>query len=676
MSGADTATAELDLGRLAWAAGVVVAASLPHWSGLPPWMPVLLVACVTWRLGAAASGWALPVRALRLSLAIVAFFGVLSVYRTFNGVEAGGALLIVMVALKFLEARSQRDQRVLIVIAYFLVFASLLIERGLLTAAYLFALVWITTVGLLQLGRRGPLLPNLTNLRLAGRLLLHAIPLTAVLFVLFPRLPAPLWAVPGSTSSGTTGLDDEMSPGDITELGLSDEVAFRVAFDGRSPNADRLYWRGPVLTHFNGRTWTRAEGMRRVVADTLEHYGEPIDYRVMLEPSVRGWAFALEMPRTWSDERMLRMNSDYQLAVLPFGGPRTGRLDYRVTSHSSYAARERLNERDITMFTRLPDGFNPRARALADSFREDGANSAQIVERALDYLRSQPFFYTLTAPALGRDAVDEFLFDTRAGFCEHYASAFAVLLRFAGVPARVVTGYQGGELNALGNYYIVRQSNAHAWTEVWFADRGWVRVDPITAVAPERVAYGPTRGSLESSVRAGGRSLGWWRRAGQAWDAAQTYWNAWVIEYGMVAQRDLLERFGVKDLRWAERWAVLLGLTVTVTVTSLAVFSLYLAWRSRDRAPRDPAAMCFARFGRKLARAAVAPRAPHEAPTAYAARAKRALPRAAAEIDAIVAAYLRARYEPDEGGIALAELTHRVRAFRSAAAKTGPDSGV
>jgi transglutaminase-like putative cysteine protease len=663
------APAPIGLERLLWAAAIVVAASLPHWPNLPIWIPALLCTCVAWRLAVVLRGWPLPPRALRLALAFVAFCAVLFVYRTVNGVQAGSALLVVMIALKFLETHDHRDQLVLIIIAYFLMFASLLTERSLLTALYLFTLVWITTVGLLQLSRRGPLLPPKTNALLAGRLLLQAVPLMAVLFILFPRLPGPLWAVPGNTSSAASGLSDTMSPGDITELGLSDAVAFRVDFDARAPTADKLYWRGPVLSGFNGRTWSRAEGMRRSVAESIEHRGEPVGYRVMLEPNGRGWAFALEMPQSWSADRNLRMGSDYQLAAF-FGGPSTTRFDYHVTSYTSYAAREPMTTAEQELFRRLPPDFNPRTRALAASWLTDDPQPDAVIERALDFLRSQEFFYTLTPPPLGRHSVDEFLFETREGFCEHYASAFAVMLRAAGLPARVVTGYQGGELNAVAGYYIVRQSDAHAWTEVWLADRGWIRVDPITAVAPERVALGSSRGALSGSMLPGGMlgRIGLLRRAALMWDAAHTYWNDWIIGYGPGAQRTLLEALGLRDLRRAERWAMLLGITVAAAITSLAIFSLYLAWQYRRRERRDPAMRYFNRFCRRLARAAVAPRAAHEGPAAYGSRAQRALPAAAPEIEAIVEAYLRARYEPDAERAALDDLRRRVQAFDPARA--------
>jgi protein-glutamine gamma-glutamyltransferase len=265
----------LEVRRLLWTAAIVVGASLPHWSTLAVWIPVLLVTAVALRLTAALRHWPPPPRALRIAAALVAFFAVLFEYRTLNGAQAGSALLVVMVALKFVESRSQRDELVLVMLCYFVIFASALTERGPLWAAYVVALIWLTTIALLNIGRRGEFLPHRTAALTSGRLLLHALPLTVALFVLFPRLPGPLWAIPGNTSSGATGLSDTMSPGDITNLGLSDEIAFRVEFEGEPPPADALYWRGPSLTNFNGRTWSMLQGTRRGerVANSTEYWG-------------------------------------------------------------------------------------------------------------------------------------------------------------------------------------------------------------------------------------------------------------------------------------------------------------------------------------------------------------------------------------------------------------------
>jgi transglutaminase-like putative cysteine protease len=659
----------LDVKRLLWTAAIVLGTSLPHWPALPAWIPALLVVAVAWRFASVLLGWPLPARSLRLVLSCAAFAAVVLQYRTLNGVEAGTALLVVMLALKLLESRAQRDELVLVMLSYFLMFASLLTNNGPLATAYVVVLVWLTTVALLNIGRRGEFLPQPAAARLGGRLLLHALPFAVALFVLFPRLPGPLWGIPGSTSSGATGLNDTMSPGDITNLGLSDEVAFRVEFEDRPPRANDLYWRGPSLTNFNGRTWSMMQGTRRGerVADTIEYRGEPTSYRVMLDTNGRNWAFALDMPASWSGASSLRMGSDYQLGSF-FGTQRT-RLDYRVTSYVDYSAREPITERERRTFTALPPDSNPRTRALAATFVADGANAKEVIARTMDYLRSQPFAYTLTPPPLGAQPVDEFLFETREGFCEHYASALTVLLRSAGLPARVVLGYQGGELNGFGDYYIVRQSDAHAWTEVWLEDDGWVRVDGVAAVAPERVAVGSISVRASRAAIAGAAlRAGWLREAALAWDAVNTRWEAWIVGYGPELQRALLERLGLAGLRRAERSAVLLVLAVATTTVLLTALGAYLSWRRRQRRGTDPAAAYFAAFGRRLAHLDVVARGPCESPKAYADRAAASLPHAADEIRAIVALYLRARYEPDADGAALLELRTHVDTFSAARA--------
>jgi transglutaminase-like putative cysteine protease len=666
---AQPAELSLDNKRLLWTAAIVVGTSLPHWPSLSPWIPALLLSSIAWRLAVGFYGWPPATRIVRLPLSLAAFLAVLFQYRTLNGVEAGSALLVVMIALKVLESRSQRDQLVLIMISYFLMFAGLLAGRGPLTAAYTVLLVWLATVAMIQIGRRGELLPYRATGLFSGRLLLHAMPVMIALFILFPRLPGPLWALPGSTSSGATGLSDRMSPGDITNLALSDEVAFRVEFEGRPPRASDLYWRGPSLTDFDGRTWSVQQGSRRgeeSLTSSTEYRGEPTSYRVMLEPNGRNWAFALDMPREWSGDPSLRMRSDYQLGFF-FGGPRPRNFEYRVTSHVDYRAREPLTEGERAAFRALPEGSNPRARALAESWLADSPSGAAIVARAMGYLESQPFAYTLTPPALGAQAVDEFLFETREGFCEHYASALTFLLRAAGLPARVVMGYQGGELNALGGYYIVRQTDAHAWTEVWLEDEGWIRVDGVAAVAPERVALGyDGRGSGGVTSAAALLRARWSRPIALLWDAVNTRWQAWIVGYGPDMQRSLLESLGFTDLRRAQRSAVLLGLTIVATMTLLIGLSAYLSWRRRQRSGVDAAALCFARFVQELRRLDVPTRTPTEGPRAYTERAASTLPHAAAPIRAVADLYLRARYEPDSDGTALAALFAAVAAFRGA----------
>jgi len=325
---------------------------------------------------------------------------VLERYHTLNGVEAGSALLVVMVALKFLETKSNRDQLVLMIISYFLLFAGLLSQRSIVIVIYLIGFVWFTTVGLLQLGRRGPLLGTMTTTRLAGRLLLQAIPIMLVLFLLFPRLPGPLWVIPGANTSGRSGLSETMSPGDITELGLSDDVAFRVEFYDRPPGPGQLYWRGPVLSKFDGRTWS-SDGpqMRGDPRDALEFQGDPITYRVMLEPHGRRWIFGLDMPAEWPDDRGFAMDSRYQL--IRFGRSIRSRLEYDLTSYPAYHADEELTDAQRDFYLDLPEGNNPRSHDMARQWRDSSSRPREIITKALETFRTETFYYTLTPPPSG-----------------------------------------------------------------------------------------------------------------------------------------------------------------------------------------------------------------------------------------------------------------------------------
>lgn len=382
----------------------------------------------------------------------------------------------------------------------------------------------------------------------------------------------------------------------------------------------------------------------------------PVHYRMMLEPDANGWAFALDAPTAWSGVPGMRLTADLQL-VLPMRRRGAARIDYTATSHVDYATASPLPAAARARLTRLPDGRHERTRALAASWTRHGLTSREKVSAALEMITEQPFYYTLRPAALGDDGVDSFLFDTREGYCEHYASAFAVLMRAAGVPSRVVLGFHGSEPNTVGRHHIVRQSNAHAWAEVWLDDTGWTRVDPTAAIAPERVREDALSARSGGAGR-GAFSLGWFRTAQHAWDTLNIYWYAWVVGYGFDAQRKLLEWAGLAGMRAA----TLFGAALLAVVLTIALYGLMQRLRARNRV--DHATRLYARAAARLARRGVAPPSPAEPPRAYAARAAREHPPAADAIAAIVSAYLQARYEPDADRAALATLEARVRAFR------------
>ena len=471
---------------LPWVLAALGSAVAPHLPHLPAWVSLLLLAIATWRWLADARGWPLPPVWLRVLLVLLSAAAILATYRTLNGLEAGTAFLVLMAAAKLLETRTARDLTVLVFIAWFLLYAALLRDQSLPYLPWLLASAYLSAVALMRVHAAQAQAPARHILRRTAWLMAQAVPLALLLFLLFPRLPGPFWGIDSRTEA-RTGLDDEMTPGDVSDLSASGEVAFRVRFRGATPTPEQRYWRGPVLHEFDGRSWRRPRA-QAFPDTTVTPRGAPIEYQVTLQPHGRRWVMALDLPATWPQREI---SQSFDLTLL------AARNINNVTAFDLVSYPDSVAGLDLPESTRrkdldLPrDGSNPRSVALG---RELAARHAgdplAIAGEMLRTFREQPFVYTMQPPRLADNAVDEFLFSTRKGFCEHYASAFTVVMRAAGVPARVVTGYQGGEFNPLGGYLIVRQSDAHAWTEVWIRDRGWLRVDPTAAVAPERIQGG------------------------------------------------------------------------------------------------------------------------------------------------------------------------------------------
>lgn len=635
-----------DLASL-WLVLPALLAMLAHALYVPAWASLAALLAVTWRL----SPWwrrdSAPQRLLRLLLAGAGVTATLLQFHTLAGPEAGISLLVLMVALKLLEADGRRDQGVVVLAGYFLVLATLIHHQQLAMAAWLFLVLVLLTAALVASQSRTP--PR-AALATAGALALQAIPLALVLFLLFPRLPAPMAGLV-QVETGRTGLSDSMAPGSVSQLILSDEVAFRVDFASPGVDARPLYWRGPVLTAFDGRTWRR--GGNPEAAPVAEATGAPLDYTVTLEASEQPWLPMAGLTRS------VPLAGARLTAWLEWLSPGQAhdRLAYTVRSWPNYRLEWQLPPWQRAQSLALPAGYNPAAAALARRWAAEAGAPVAIVARALDYFRREPFHYTLSPPALGRDAVDDFLFNSRRGFCEHYANAFTVLMRGAGVPARVVTGYQGGERNPVGGYWIVRQRDAHAWAEVWLAGQGWVRVDPTAAVAPERVERG-----LAEAVPAAERPLlrlptGWLKDLRQVWDYVNSGWNRWVLGYDFERQRRLLAAL-TPSLATLEGMlaAMLAGAVLLLAGLAMALLRPTLGPR-RDRAGR-----LYARFLARLAGIGLVKGAA-EGPADFARRAARARADLAAPIQAISRLYIRLRYGGGQPGDVVV-LKRAVRAFR------------
>jgi transglutaminase-like putative cysteine protease len=451
-----------------------------------------------------------------------------------------------------------------------------------------------------------------------------------------------------------SGLSDTMSPGSLSSLSLSDAVAFRVQFESGIPPPNKRYWRGPVMFDFDGQTWSAS----RFIYGTprFSNSGEPTSYVVTLEPHNKRWLFALDVPARAVPHSAT--GADFQIRSF---SPVTNRMRYDMSSFLEYSYGMDENAMALHRARQLPAGFNPRTVELAQTLRRKVSDDRALMREILSMFREQSFFYTLTPPLLGRHPVDEFLFNTRRGFCEHYSSAFAVLMRAAGFPTRVVTGYLGGEVNELGDYLIVRQADAHAWVEVWFPDEGWVRVDPTAAVSPLRVEAGisaavPRSDPLPMLVRGDFELL---RQLRFTWDLMANSWNQWVLGYTPERQRQLLTGMGIDDTTWYTLTAIMLALAGIIVV----VLALFMLRRLRMHIG-DPARVVYLRFCEKLRRKGFA-RAVEEGPLDYAQRLERARPELASPVLAITRLYVSLRYGSNSDPGMLGQLRQQVREFRA-----------
>lgn len=628
------------------AALLCLAPLLPH---LPEWLSALTTLTMLWCGVLLWRHAPLPPRWLLTMVAIGAASGILLHFHTLFGLKAGSAFLVLLFSLKLLEMRTLRDGFALVLLGYFLSLVQFFYTQSIGSAFMTLVAVVLTTTALIILNRPNP--PRhlfqqswpvaLPELRLAGLMLLQAMPFMLLLFLLFPRVQGPLWGLPSDAFSGLTGLSDSMSPGSISQLSQSDAIAFRVKFtrefESKSPPQSTLYWRGPVLTSFDGRTWNAG---RSFVGNRLpyEAAGKSIAYTVTLEAHNKLWLFALELPESIPADGLIA--SDYQLLARQ---PVRTRLRYEMRSSPAIVAGRDESTEVLHEALQLPPEFNPRARALAESWRRElGKDHPAIIRRMLDYYRQQAFFYTLSPPLLGEDSIDEFLFESRRGFCEHYAAGFVFMMRAAGIPARVVTGYQGGELNPVDDTLIVRQSDAHAWAEVWLREHGWQRVDPTAAIAPSRIER-----NLAGALPAGEPipllarpQFTWLHQMRFRWDALANTWNQWVIGYNPQRQRDLLARLGMHSPDWQQMTAVFTGLCGALLLG-------FTAWALRQRQRLDPALVVWNRLSKKLARRGLA-RHPWEGPFDYAKRINAALSAEssalAAEIQSIAFLYAQLRY--------------------------------
>ncbi len=624
----------------------------PHADHLPLWVSSLCGMLLLWRAYLNFSGNPLPKTWLLMLITIAGTGGIAINFHTLFGREVGVTLLMLLATLKLMELRTMRDAMAIIYLALFVIITNFFYSQTIPTALYMLATLFVITGTWVQLhGRDIALEPRL---RIAGILLLQAIPLTLILFILFPRVQGPLWGLPQDAYS-SSGLDDRMAPGSLSRLILSESVAFRVSYKDKPPLREQMYWRGPVLWYFDGLTWTPGS-TALFAAPQFTALDQAIDYTVTLEPHNKTWLFALDVPDKISLPATL--GHDFRLYNKK---PVNARLRYEARSHLGYRANLQETGRQIQRALQMPQQSNPRALQLAAGWKANSTNNAALVRTALSYFNRQGFEYTLEPPLLGTNSIDEFLFETKQGFCEHYASAFVFLMRAANVPARVVTGYLGGEFNDIGNYYIVRQSDAHAWAEVWLKGQGWVRVDPTGAIAPARIQTGLSASvSNNAALPFMARNPPQWLRDLRLnWDALANQWNQWVLGYDSERQFAFLTRLGMESVTWqkmAMNMAIGLGLLV-------GLFALFMLRHLYTRRP-DKVQAAWLRLCRKLARAGL-PRAAHEGALDYAARIAAARPELADTIFDLAARYSALRYGKAQDEQAQHEFLQRAAAMKT-----------
>ena len=631
-----------------FAFGAVIALHLDH---LPAWITALAVACIGWRILEYRGAVPFPPRLLKVVFVAACVAGLAATYPSLLGLEPMVSMLLAGFGLKLLEMVHKRDAVVLVYLAYFAAAIDCVFTQD--VSAFILVLLsfGVTTTALVSINQSKSCGFSIGSAGIAAKMLATAVPLMLVLFLVVPRLGS-LWAIPGPKNQARTGVSDSMSPGEFTSLVGSDDVAFRVRFDGEVPPRARLYWRGLVLSDFDGRSWTQADFygpdrpiLDRRLEDGIERLGEPVRYTLTMEPTHRNWLFALSTPAT-TEPGIRRMRDSRLVSVDEIGVRRNYEirswLDYLLEPDGLHPYRDELERA-------LPPGFNPQTVEIARQWARETPGAEALIARVLG-LFNESFVYTLEPPPLGRDSVDEFLWETRRGFCEHFASAFAVFMRAAGHPARVVGGYLGGEVHPTEGFVTVRQFDAHAWAEVWIEGQGWVRIDPTAAVAPERVEmsladlFGDDDLFLADSplslLRFRDFGLVNWLILQQNW--VEYAWATWVLGYDRRQAEFLKNLLGRVD-------ALRLGLlfAAAAAISFLPYLLVRLARRRREKP--DPRDALVRRFCDKMARAGL-PRRRGEGIVDYADRVARERPSLAPEVMAIARAYVGLRYEEREPG--------------------------
>ncbi len=645
--------------ELLWLSTGIGMCVLPHTMHIPAWASLIFFSLLAIRIllrEKTVKKYFVTMLFFRLLVGGMIFSGVFITYGTMVGRDAGVTLLVLLGGMKLLEIKAERDYFISVYIGFLLILTNFFYLQTLPISLYMGVAVLVLIASLVSFNDRGASFNLAGRIKIAAGLYVYALPLMLIMFLLFPRVSGPLWGLPKDAQSGISGIDDEMVPGSISELILSDEVAFRVEFNGPIPERSKLYWRGPVLWHTDGFKWV--PDIPDEPELTVNYNSDPLNYTVTLEPTDKNWLFSLDIPSQAAEDS--RLTHDLQLRTRRSVINRTR---YELSSYIDYEMHSN-NPEELEDALQLPGNYHPKTIELARSWRREGLSDRGIIDRALTHFNQETFYYTLTPPIFINDNIDEFMFESRQGFCEHYAAAFTILMRAAGIPTRVVTGYQGGTINPVGQYLIVYQRDAHAWTEVWLGDEGgWVRVDPTSAVSPSRVTQGiesalpDTLINVPPSIFNNGFSRDIWENMSNTFDAINNRWNQWVLGYDRNRQRFFLSQLGLGELRRKE---LMIGLIVMLTI-SLVIISYGMF--SRTAIQSDKARTWHEKFKQRLSTCGIQIY-DYEGPADLAKRAATQRKDLAKSIHEISQTYIDVRYK---GKLEfLEQLERQVRHFKPA----------
>ncbi|WP_305909842.1 DUF3488 and transglutaminase-like domain-containing protein [Methylomarinum sp. Ch1-1] len=629
--------------------------ALPHINHIPAPLFAFFSLLLTWRFAGIWKPTWLPKPKLVFLLTIAGIGLLYGQHQGVLGRDAGTALFITALGLKLLEIRSPRDIYLITYLAFIVASSQFLYQQSILMAGYTLLVCCVLLATLVAINSRQA--QTLAALRTAAQIIAQALPLAAVLFILFPRVEAPRWMLFDDKHQARSGLSDTLEPGSISRLGLSDELAFRVKFNGDLPPPKQRYWRGPVFSYTDGKRWRESKNryFKRYM-DQPRYHGKAYQYTLMMEPHDQPWVYALDMAAEYGDG--LRRNAFYQL--ISRRDPQD-RAEYQVTSFPDYNTGY-LTKTELKDNLQLPDEPSARMKQLVQRLQGFDAEPEVFIRQLLGHFRNEDFHYTLMPDLMEENPIESFLFENRYGFCSHYATAFVYLMRIAGIPARVVGGYQGGELNEVGGFIEVRQANAHAWAEVWLQGQGWVRYDPTTAIAPQRVEQDVNidlqiaSGAVNFTPDEASAALDWLKRGRQLWNSIDYSWQRWVINYNGVNQSSFLASLGIDNLTKIAYWLV----------ASFAAVSSLLAWLvlRRKQVKTDPAMALYRRFCARLAKQTGIRISTGEGPLSFARRVEKQRPELAERINRITALLIKLRYQPDGSDEDLLQLKQQVRRFK------------